>query len=76
MSEHPSVSSGDTLRTVEPIGCTELDLLLGAVPPREERILLAIFDYDVQEEKVRKGGSKGRDLWIKKSGTRLVRQRF
>ena len=41
------------------IAGTELDLLLGAVvPPREERILLAIQDYDVEEEKVRKGGKK------------------
>ena len=51
-------------------------MLLGAVPPREERILLAIFDYDVEEEKVRKGGSKERDFWTKKSRTHLARQTF
>ena len=52
-------------------------MLLGAVPPREERILLAIFDYDVDEEKVRKGGgSKEGDFWTKKSRTHLARQTF
>ena len=43
-------------------------MLLGAVPPREERILLAIFDYDVDEEKVRKGGGVKRET----SGQRKV----
>ena len=51
-------------------------MLLGAVPPREERILLAIFDYGVEEEKVRQGGSKERDFWTKKSRTCLAKPTF
>ena len=36
-------------------------MLLGAVPPREERILLAIFLYHVEKEKVRKGRGEGKE---------------